>query len=51
MTLNEVIRRICAIEGKKKQVDIGNAREILKCLKVICSDREALHALLLYLTK
>lgn len=49
MTLNQLIKLLCAKEGKKSQVSVGNVREILKSLKVVCDDKEALKALMGYL--
>ena len=35
MNMNKLVRTICAMEGKKVQVSVGNVREVLRCLMVI----------------
>lgn len=32
--MNKVIKAIAALEGKKKQVSVGDIREVLKCMAV-----------------
>jgi hypothetical protein len=35
MTMNNLIKAICMMEGKKVQVSVGNVREVLRCLNII----------------
>jgi hypothetical protein len=49
MTLNEVIRRICAGEGKKIEVPIYNVREVLRVLREVCKTDDAWYCVSEYL--
>ena len=49
MNFNKLLKLIATKEGKKHQASIGDIREIMKCLKVVCQDYEAHIALLQYL--
>lgn len=35
MTFNKIVSEIAKLEGKKKQVPVGNIREVLSCLTII----------------
>lgn len=35
MTFQKLAKTLCLLEGKKKQVDIAQMSETLKCLKVV----------------
>ncbi len=41
MTLNKLASEISKLEGKKKQVSIGNIREVLRCLEVVIATEMA----------
>ncbi len=46
MTPNQLIKRICELEGKKKEVTIGNIREVVAAIrKIIQEDPSALTVL------
>lgn len=38
MNLNKLAKLICEREGKRKQTDIAQVKEILKCLIIICAE-------------
>lgn len=35
ITYGQLIRSICAMEGKKVEVSVGNVREIIRCLTLL----------------
>lgn len=47
--INDLVKRLTKIEGKKRQLDAGNAREVLWALKQVCKDADAVQYLLKYL--
>lgn len=51
MTYKELVTLLASKEGKKKSVSVGNLREVLKCLKLMCKDDEVYAALVKYLGK
>ena len=49
MKIGKLASLIAKMEGKKSQAKIGDIREILKCLKVICESADAADRLIDYL--
>lgn len=35
MTKNKLASQLCALEGKKSEIKIGNMRETLRCLEIL----------------
>ncbi|MFQ5335276.1 MAG: hypothetical protein ACE5DN_04310 [Flavobacteriales bacterium] len=45
MNLNQLAKEICLIEGKKKEVNIAQVKEVLRCLGDILFELDSLETI------